>query len=508
MKRRRKEKEYRGLLRLSFDDRGQVTLLDEVVRMDMPTKGVKALAQLGYNKDSVRKCLEKFGWFGTDGDANQFYPGLDVQSEVIPKPEDFIPVPFRLLSETIVAAGTWRATDFSRDGVLKAALDKFLAKPVYYDHNVDLNNWLGFTSAVSYSASYVDEAGNKIPGGIDGVISIDGKTNPKFARGAYTGIITSTSVTIDFKWKPSHDMQGDMSEFNSKVGDYDEQGKMYTRVCTEVVDIYETSLVFKGADPYAKKLDENQKLIKPDFQYAVKLSREAKLEAESPEVRELYSDNKKFITQSALDEKFRLSLRSKLVKNQETDTKDAQMDPKLLLLLAFFGFKNPDEVTADSLAKFKLVLDGQEALAATELANLRLEAAKVPDLSTQLTTAQADVTRLKSENTQLQSFATVGKEALAQKLATVEKLYKLTVKNPDAAVLETFKKADNAALDGFLAQYSGTASAQFGATCKSCNSKEISFRSSWEKQATPDKGQASTGGLKASDKDLRYFREN
>ena len=134
----------------------------------------------------------QFGNLWSSINDPKFYSDVTA-SDIVPKEEDFIEVTFRLISATTVGAGTWKATDFTNAKVLKASMDKLNGKPIYKDRETDLDNWVGVVKGTRWSAE-TTENGVKIPAGIDGLMLIDAKTNPKIARGLLLGSIFSNSV--------------------------------------------------------------------------------------------------------------------------------------------------------------------------------------------------------------------------------------------------------------------------------------------------------------------------
>src|SRR5690606_12701038 len=105
---------------------------------------------------------------------------------------------------TTVGAGSWKATDFSDVRMLKGSMGKLKGKTVYKEHDQEVDNWLGFVKETSWSEQFTNSTGDTVPAGIDGVLLIDAKTNPKIARGLLMGTIYSNSVTVVFDWEMSH----------------------------------------------------------------------------------------------------------------------------------------------------------------------------------------------------------------------------------------------------------------------------------------------------------------
>lgn len=96
-------------------------------------------------------------------------------------------------------------TDFSKNGVLKASMKLMLGQTVNCDHETSIGNAIGSVSQVMWQEGYTDGK-FKIPAGINGVLKIDGKSNPRIARGILMEppSIHSNSVTVQFRWDKSH----------------------------------------------------------------------------------------------------------------------------------------------------------------------------------------------------------------------------------------------------------------------------------------------------------------
>ena len=226
--------------------------------------GAQAFSENYYKwKTPTPDTIAQFGFWGGDIDYNTYYPNLD-KSELTPKDEEFIEPMFRLLSETIVSKN-WNPTDFGQNGVLKASMKLLLGQTVNCDHETNIGNAIGAVSQVMWQESYKDGSFT-IPAGINGILKIDGKANPRIARGILMEppSIHSNSVTVQFKWDKSHPGMED-GEFYQKLGTYDSKGEMVRRIVTEVVRYMETSLVSHGADSFAQKIGEDGKIINPTF---------------------------------------------------------------------------------------------------------------------------------------------------------------------------------------------------------------------------------------------------
>lgn len=175
-------------------------------------------------------------------------------ADVLPRSEDYISVKFRALSKTIVP-GHW--IDWSKDDVLKNSLPKLLGQTVYPNHDfTDINNWLGSVASVSW-----DEEGAQSDGvpGINAEYKIDALMNPRIARGLLMSppAIHSTSMTVLFKFEYSHPeiAAENRWRFFDLLGE-EVEGEIVRLIVTEILEYWEASLVFQGADRLAKKQEE------------------------------------------------------------------------------------------------------------------------------------------------------------------------------------------------------------------------------------------------------------
>lgn len=163
-----------------------------------------------------------------------------VAANVVPQESDYIRVPVRAISQQIVE-GYW--LDFSRPGVLAAAVDMLLGKTIYADHYVAVDNWVGIVESTSWDDS-------SYPPGINATLKIDTVKAPNISRGLISKALRSVSVGLEFEYEKSHPNMSDM-EFYLSLG-HDVDGEMVRWIVTKILDIYEISIVWEGADPNAK----------------------------------------------------------------------------------------------------------------------------------------------------------------------------------------------------------------------------------------------------------------
>lgn len=204
---------------------------------------------------------EKYGLFGANTDYNTYYPNV-TKEDLNPQDSEFIEPVFRLLSNCIVAKD-YNPTEFPEE-VLKASMNLLVGQTVNCDHETEVGNAIGSIKSVSWQDSYKADNGVVIPGGINGVLKIDAKANPRIARGILMDppSIHSNSVTVMFEWAKSHDMSD--AEFREKFNTRLEDGSLVHRVAKKIIAYRETSLVSHGADPFAQII-ANGKINNPDY---------------------------------------------------------------------------------------------------------------------------------------------------------------------------------------------------------------------------------------------------
>ena len=442
--------------------------------------------------DQRKTQLEQFGFFGSSSDSNKFYPGLNVGDDVTPKDSDFVKVPFRLLSATIVGAGSWKATDFGNEAVLRASMNDLDQKPVYKDHETDIDNWVGIVDGVSW-----DSSKGEIPGGINGVISIDAVVAPKIARGVLQGIIFSNSVTVEFDWKPSHEFS-ESYEFENRIGQMHEDGTMIRRIVTDIHNYHESSLVWLGADPFAKLIGSNGELMHVD-RTSVQLTKEKE--------QETFKNNRTYsIGFSMPKEVLGLTKKGSTSKfNNSTEMKKEQLE----FLRKLLGLTEGTEITTEHLSKLALKeslsdedkaklasfekiksIDATGADAELNFASVEAVALTKESFDTLLNsidTEKAAKVALETEKatltekvTELTADAAVGADFIKLKRAEVKRLYGIFVENKtEDSVLSLIESCTLDQLDGMLKQYTKGLATQFSVVVKDSETGEFEFRSSF-----------------------------
>lgn len=230
----------------------------QIVSMEQQIGSVRlkagfSAADIAASEKLPEKLKSASQWFKDSSKNDNF--NFEKVSDVLPKDEDYIFVNFRALSKTTVP-GHW--IDWSKDDVLKNSVPKLLGATVYPNHNfTDINNWLGSVQNVGW-----DEGGQNSGGvaGINATYKIDALMNPRIARGLMMDppAIHSTSMTVLFKFEPSHPdiFNENRWRFFELLGE-EVEGGIVRFVVTEILEYWEASLVFQGADRLAKKYEES-----------------------------------------------------------------------------------------------------------------------------------------------------------------------------------------------------------------------------------------------------------
>lgn len=431
-------------------------------------------------KNPTPDTIAQFGFWGGDIDYNTYYPNLD-KSELTPKDEEFIEPMFRLLSETIVSKN-WNPTDFSQNGVLKASMKMLLGQTVNCDHETNIGNAIGAVSQVMWQESYKD-GHFTIPAGINGILKIDGKANPRIARGILMEppSIHSNSVTVQFKWDKSHPTMED-NEFYQKLGTYDSKGEMVRRIVTEVVRYMETSLVSHGADSFAQKIGSDGKIVNPTFARRTWSSYEE------------YRDDKS-------KQYFFTDYKSDLSSFQENDTRDSFNDNDA-------KDNHSNENNMNELEKFLESLFGDNMLTLEEGKEMNQETVvaciqnlvssrntlqtSVDNLTTEKTSLTEQVSNLNAEVANLKEMATVGKNHIASlRENAVETYKKLMGENADETIV-TMLNAETTGITTLVSltkDYQARLEEKFPLTCSKCGSKDVNRASS----VTEDDTEGKTG---------------
>lgn len=431
-------------------------------------------------KNPTPDSIAQFGFWGGDIDYNTYYPNLD-KSELTPKDEEFIEPMFRLLSETIVSKN-WNPTDFSQNGVLKASMKMLLGQTVNCDHETNIGNAIGAVSQVMWQESYKDGSFT-IPAGINGILKIDGKANPRIARGILMEppSIHSNSVTVQFKWDKSHPQMED-NEFYQKLGTYDSKGVMVRRIVTEIVRYLETSLVSHGADSFAQKIGSDGKIINPTFAKRTWASYEEYRDDKSKQY--FFTDYKSDLTSYQEKDDTQGSFNDNDAKDNQSNEKNS-MNELQKFLESLFG---------DNLLTLE---EGKEMNQETVVACIQSLVSSrnelqtsVDNLTTEKNSLTEQVTNLNAEVANLKEMATVGKNHIASLREDAVATYKKLMGDNADETIVTMLNAETTGITTLVSltkDYQARLEEKFPLTCSKCGSKDVNRASSVTEDDTQGK---------------------
>lgn len=449
------------------------------------------MEQVAKKEEMEKRSIGQFGLFDTaTPNFSNYYPDVKVE-DLAPKDGEFIRPIFRALSETIVHR-KYNPIDFSKNGVLKASMQKLLGQTVYPNHEAAIGNQLGVVSKVSWQNGYVTEDGVKVPAGINAEFKIDGKSHPGIARAIMMDppAIHSNSVTVSFGWEQSHPKM-DSNEFRSKIGQFGADGELIRRIVTSIPLYHETSLVAHGADPFAQLITDDGKIANPNYAAGIEKLSDKKTGTQ------VYFFNYK--TDTVFLEENPNPNPPPILKNKPM--KDYLVQLALVLAITDASFATLEE--ADMQKKIN-----------EKLASLQADAKKagtVASLQTEVDAEKLKVTNLTTELAAEKALASVGKKALDDTRKDVIRMYTVLNGAPDATMLEVFNKGEHTTLSSFQVQYQKLMDEKYPGTCNTCQSTDISRNSviiETPAPVTPLAGGAAAGKT-LSDVDVaESFRSN
>lgn len=396
---------------------------------------------------------------------NNYYPDVTAE-DLVMDDKDFIFPIYRALSETIVNGNY---TDFSKNNALKASMSKLKNQTVYVNHDMIVGAHVGVITDVRWSESYTN---NKlvVPAGINAKLKVDIKSNPNLARGIMMDppAIHSVSATLQFAWEKSHPKMTD-EEFWTKMGTPGPDKAIVSKIVTEILKYYELSFVSHGADPYAKKIGEDGKLLPENL--AKQFSRNS-LDLK-PTSYHFFSFRELGIEQNNIT-----------IPNSDKDNEKTEIDmdiTKLANTLKLTGDQTEETIMThltDLIANADKAITAEQSLTTTKN-ELEAEKLKVADLGTQLTTAKNEATTNKAAADKYTGM-------IAKLRADVLANYvKLKADTKDEAIVNLIGSADYDTLLSLDKDYTAQLEAKFPLTCKDCNSHNVDRGTAKAKDADP-----------------------
>ena len=410
-----------------------------------------------------------------------YYP--DVKAEdLMPSDDEFVEPVFRMLSNVTVHA-RFNPVYFPSD-VLKKGMYKMVGQSVNIDHEMAVGNAIGAVKAVEWQNAYTAD-GIKVPAGFNAVLKIDGKSNPRIARGIMMDppSIHANSVTVNFAWKPSHPNMED-SEFRNKLGQFDDKGKLIQKIATEIKAFHETSLVSHGADPFAQKINKEGKIVLPAYAGERYALAETSLSYHAWDWKNLEVGDFEEVILNSYDTAGTYS-----TDNNNNDQNSEHMKELLKFLETFLGLE-VDSLTEENYQEKVGEIDfiALKAKAEADPAPVVvLDLTGVEAIENEITTLRAFKETVPEDLAAQIALAETGKIAVAELRADTERLYKLTLEDGkvDVNILAMITAADYKTLQSLHKQYDELTDKEFGFICTDCNSHNVTRASA--KPATENK---------------------
>jgi hypothetical protein len=375
-----------------------------------------------------------------------------------PKPEDYIMVPMRALSATGVQGDT---INFGHnDGAaLKEAVNLFNGLIVLKDHDQTVDKWVGQTQD-----AYWDTSIPNIPPGVNFMLKVDTKADPKLARGLISGMITSGSVTIQFDYDKSHPDMKDF-DFYMQMGTT-VKGKLVQALVTKVTRCYEYSLVWQGADSNAKTVNPDGTIDKPG------------LALHTPEVTMKKLALSLGLPETATEDEINTALQAKLAAETAATALVTAAQTQVTALTATLAAKETE---------------------------LNAKVVEITVLTAKATTLEAEKTTLSTENTSLKADKAAFDAHLTARRAEALRLYKLDAGEKAIPAMETTINASPLdTVESFVTSFSASVDKSMPISCTKCGSSELSRRASKQSETTEETGTVSplaaakAAGLKAT----------
>lgn len=462
--------------------------------MIMPHKPEKIqMSQINDKIEAAPQDIQQFGLFdNATPNYATYYPDV-TEEDLNPKDSEFIEPIFRMLSNVTVHA-QWNPINFP-EAVLKKSMYKLIGQTVNIDHEMAVGNAIGSVKSVEWQKAYTSN-GIKVPSGINATLKIDGKSNPRIARGIMMDppSIHSNSVTVNFAWAKSHPKMDD-DEFFSKLGSFDDKGKFVQKVATDILGYHETSLVSHGADPFAQKVKEDGKIVNPSYahdRYPLSAIQEDihsfTWDWKSPEIFNEEVIKNSYIEKSNNNNENKENMKDllKFIAVLFTLEADSLTEENYKKILGDIDYKGLKILADKSKEPVKILeLEGVEAIE-NEIKGLRTFKEGVPkDLDAKI------------------SLAETGQEAIDALKADTKRLYALTIEEgkEDINILSLIENSEYKILKSLHKQYDEATESMFNHTCNGCGSHDIT-------RASVDPGsEGGQGGdtVKTDDEVMEHF---
>jgi len=422
-------------------------------------QAMETIAELKMIENEER--AKSFGFFGDTPNYNTYYPDVKPE-ELIPDNAEFVYPTFRLLSKTILTPKSI-PLDFTKGNILKSSMPMIVGQSVHADHEMGVGNALGSVESVMWQQGY--KLGKfDIPAGINGRFKIDGKSNPRIARGLNMEppSIHSNSLTVSFLWSKSHPELDD-GDFWVGLGKFGKDKELIRKIVEEIENYHETSLVNRGRDGYAQILDKSGKIRQPLY-----ADQRAKFSLADTHNKVIYHfiDYKKILCSETLsfDNNAERTIPNSFI-NKQTSSKMDKVKEILMFLSLSLGLKVEDITEENYQVELGKILD-----------KLKIDAGSSESLKAQVTQLGKDLKKAKPDNfDEITNQSDSWVEQVTNFRKEVKANYtKLKGKEVEENVNAIIDAADHGTLITLNTGYLKDLDEKFPMSCKDCNSTNLS----------------------------------
>lgn len=408
--------------------------------------------------------------------------------------------PFRQLSKTIVGRGTASASDFSEGNVLFDSLPLIANIPACFDHSYgSIYDIVGSVISPYWQEESIQE-GKIVPAGINATFAINQSLSEEVERickllDSEFSPTVGSSVTLYFDFKVSHEGFNNVQALKENLGRMGGDGQMIRRIATKIHKFKESSIVFAGADMFAKR----QKTSPSQFSETDPFLTSFKIQDE-----DMVEVGKYFVIEKLENSLF---YQTQMEKEPTGNTVEKTLPTVQIGEQSFqevFGVEFIEDLTNETLekafdsfavvpkneyAKLKQTAEIHDTMLGQfadlkqtkEIADKQIEKQIVSfkEIQNSLIGTQADLKNKEKEVDVLKSFAD-------EYRSTVEKAYRLSLKDKEADnnVLDKIQNGSLSEVNTFAGLFSVSLSDSFGLKCQTCGGTDVKFGSSVSTQKT------------------------
>lgn len=380
-----------------------------------------------YGRDVGADCKES----KTENPKNSTKEDLLLNPSTVQQGEEFVEVVFRALSAAPIGD---RSVDFSDAAMLRESVPLLNGQTVFKDHNTIVDNWVG-----RVVDTFWDAGSSTLPPGINARLRLDAVKDPMTVRGVQQGALHSVSVTVSFEWKPSHPELMEQDNFFRMLGE-EVNGQEVRIIVTKIERYWEISLVWQGADVYAKQIGADGKPLL--------------LSAE----------------------------------NENKEKEAFAMKDKLKDTLTIFLGKQVDDENAKELLEAHVsgVVQEKEEILKKELS---AKAQELDQATSLMEIKDKEILGLRAELAGIKKEADLGREFLASERKEAVRLCKLAKGDKvSPVILKTLEEADLSVVQAWKEEFSKEVEDRFPLQCGACGGKAVSRQSSISPEVKDEEG--------------------